>query len=367
VATQAGLVRRALTGFLIMVPLALLALDYVRHPVVWTGCSGMPDVTEDAMFASPSVVLGTLLGHRITAALDDMGDSKFLAGAERTPYALVTTEFFQDPLRPEQGMVTRAILGRLEQLSPQHHDKLRHQLNNPANLAAGKVVSVALDLPPEQAARFPVSRIYIVMIQYKAGEGGHANDGRIIRAGLKEIMRRAKQDRVVRLLVPSLGVNWQEAGWLTHEEFFPIVFESLDAVAGPDLIRLSLYSSTPANVLQRAINAINAAWKERCAIASGKDVLFEQTTRVVLLFLLVCLVVSAFHAPLTVKNGVVIATAFIGSALGGIKLLDELIPDYGSPVTRLAIHSCVLGILALCYPSLVRASAKEIFTEAEKQ
>jgi hypothetical protein len=112
---------------------------------------------------------------------------------------------------------------------------------------------------------------------------------------------------------------------------------------------------------------MNAAWKERCATASGTDVLFEQTTRVVLVLLLVCLMVSGFHAPLTVKNAVVIATAFIGSAAGGIRLLDELIPDYGSPIMRLAIHSCVLGVLALCYPSLVRASAKEIFTEAEKQ
>jgi hypothetical protein len=350
-----------------MVPLALLAVDYVRHPVVWTGCSRMPDVTEDALFASSSVVLGTLFGHRITAALDDIGDSKFLAGAERTPYALVTTVYFQDPLRPEQGPETRSILARLAQLSPKHHDEFVGRLNNRANLLPGKVVSYALDLPPEQVPRFSVNRIYVVMVQYIAGENGHVNDGPIIKAGLKEIMRRAKEDRVVRLLVPSLGVNWQEAGWLTHEKFFPIVFESLDTVPRPDLIRLSLYSSTPANVLQRAINAINAAWKERCAIASGKDALFEQTTRLVLLFLLVCLVVSGLYAPLTVKNGVVIATAFIGSAAGGIKLLDELIPDYGSPVTRLAIHSCVFGALALCYPSLVRASAKEIFTEAEKQ
>ena len=350
----------------IAVTLAWLVLDCIRHPVLWAGCSSMVDVREDSLFANPAVAIGTLLGHRITVALDDIGAANFLAGAERTPYALVTTEYFQDPLRPEWGPKTRSILARLAQLSPKHYDELVGHLNNRANLSAGNVLSYALDAPPNDVSGFPVNRIYVIMVQYTTGERGHANDGRLIKAGLKDVMRRATDERVSRLLVPALGVNWRESGWLTFEEFFPILFESVETVRRPEIIRLSLEINTPEEILPRAINAINAAWKERCAVASSRDVLFEQTTRLVLLFLVVCLTVSTLYAPLTVKNGVVIASAFIGSAAGGIKLLDELIPDPGTPVIRLAIQTGVLGVLALCYPTLVRASAKDIFTEAQK-
>jgi hypothetical protein len=80
-----------------------------------------------------------------------------------------------------------------------------------------------------------------------------------------------------------------------------------------------------------------------------------------LFFLVVCLFMSSFYAPLTFKNFLIISVSFIATAMAAIKTVDSLTEGYG--VTVSAIGKIVtLGFLAVAFPFLVNWNPKNVFS-----
>jgi hypothetical protein len=346
-------------------PLFILAADYVWRPIIWAGCTSVSAVSVDRLLGAPFLPLGTLLGHELTVGLDDFNSSSFKTG-DGTPQAIVTTVFFENPLVPEKGQLTQALLEAISRVSTTNHVRLLALLNDPSKLVGGAVHSYEMTAL-ERSRDLPLDRIYVIVVQYNRGEEGHANDGATIAKGLRTALARASEDRVGRLLVPSLGVNWEEdAGWLTHADFYQRFFSSIEPVSRPPVIRLSLYENTPRPILQQAVNAINDTFAERCAVGSEEDVLIRQLLRAVLLSLFLCLLVSCIFTPVTIKNTLIIAASYVALSTAVLSVVDQLVRDYGTGVTRLLTQGAILALLALSFPIIIRWNPQDVFQASRR-
>jgi hypothetical protein len=359
--------RAWITSFLLLFsPLLVLAADYVWRPVLWSGCTSVSTVSVEGLFARPFLPIGTLLGHQLTIGLDDFNSSRFLADAKGAPQALVTTIYFETPLVAYAGPETRALLTRLESVSAKDHTGFVALLNDPANLRSGAVHAYELEPSDRRAKEFPLDRIYVVAVQYKTGEGGHANDGPMIAAGLKVVLSRTGRERVARLLVPSLGVNWEDPGWLTHADFYRLLFAAVEPSSRPPEIRLSLYENTPRSVLQQAVNAVNDAFGARCATSSVDDVLFHQRLRTILVALFLCLVAASLQVRVTVKTTLIVTASFVALSTAALSSVDQLVADYGTAGTRAIIQSSILAALALSFPIIIRWNPQDVFQRSRR-
>ena len=90
--------------------------------------------------------------------------------------------------------------------------------------------------------------------------------------------------------------------------------------------------------------------------------IYRGNYRWTLFFLTVCLFVSSFYAPLTVKNFLIITVAFIATATTAIKSLEFFTEGHGVVLASVA-KIATLAFLAGGFPFLINWNPKSVFSK----
>lgn len=357
------LTSRGLLPFLLIIsPLLFLTVDFVRVPVLLNECTtSKTPITIRSLFQIQAAVKGTIQGHQIYASLDSIEDSHYLGFVKTHPTALVLGVDHENPSKPLWGGLIRAALRKLDVLSPSDAAALRAVIAG-TEPVSGKLVSLALHIPPEAMASFPVDRLYIIGIKSRIGDSGQGKDQQLatLRSGMTALMKEADKDRIENLIVPSVGVDPSDDQTTRYNEYFPAVLKSLQPTGWPARIYLSLYQDLAGSYGEPELNAIQDSWKDVCDEAGRTSVLVRESLRLTLVALFVCLVVSSMHIEITVKNFLIIAAAFSGLVVGAMQSVNFFIQDWDT-AHRLFVYVGLLLFLAITFPFLSKWNPGEIF------
>jgi hypothetical protein len=357
-----SLLKRLVAAFLILFPILLLAWDFMRVPVLFTGCSGKnPDVTTQTLVGEQSAVYGHYMGHSFHVSMDSVQDSTYLSFLEAGPTAMVIAIDHEDPDNPIWGGFFRTVLRKLEILSPADATTLR-DVSTGTQPQSMHLLPLPMHIPAAMFGQFPVNRLYVVGIK---SHGTQDNDGRkqqldILENDLKAVMSQARNDGISNLIVPCIGVDPGDSATPEFKEFFPLVFAASDPVRGPQNIYISLYRDWNDPARRGARVALRSAWTDACSASARGSVFVREELRLVLAAIFICLLVSSLHVEINLKNFLIIACSFAGLGYASLSLAQYFIGDW-SATYRLAAHVVVLGALALLFPVLPRFNPGEIF------
>jgi hypothetical protein len=328
-----------------VLPLLILAIDIWRTPVFLNGCSGESPLSLAELVGHPARV-GRLSGSDVYVSEDDiLADRPLFAYARgKTTGLVVSADLTQ------AGQSTISLLGpvisRLNEVSPQAAGQVSSLLNQ--TIAAGEVQPLKLGLSESNLEKFPVQNLYVVIVDYSSAP---AEKGVKVKEGLVRVFGLASRDGIDNLIVPCLAVLQGAPKALQFDQFFPILLEAKTASRTPKNIYLSLYAQWSDSTQSLALQEVQKAWKSRCESSLRESVLYHENPRILLVFIPLCLLVSAMASPLTAKGLLIVACKYAGAAYGALSLADVFVGSLG-PVTKLLLHVGLLAALAVLFPFL---------------
>jgi len=347
--------------FLIAIPIVVLVCDFLWFPVTFSFHKLVTSINVTSLLTDRVAALGTYNGHTIYVSLDRMDQDDFLDYVKSSPNALVISYFVEsEATEPElfKGALARELEIKLKSISPEADRAYVDQLDSLIKRPPGDVSRLVVRIPSESYRRLPIDSVYAVIADIK----GESNQGVLFKA-IPQTVEEAHRDNVFSLVFPCIGFNWENKNSPTFDEFFAPLFNSLGTDGAPRFIYIPLYSEWPTFTLEQAVKSLNHCW-EKVASPSMKGALFSLYRgdyRWSLFFLVVCLFMSSFYAPLTFKNFLIISVSFIAIATAAIKTVDSLTEGHG--VTVSAIGKIVtLGFLAVAFPFLVNWNPENVFS-----
>jgi hypothetical protein len=351
--------RRIQRACLIAVPIVVLLYDFWCFPVTFAVRGLSENISIVSLVANRLLLVGTYNGHTLHVSLDSILRKDFLDYVKGSPNAIVITHFVdKDSSETTEGDLVRTLRDKLNRLSSDAGRRLKDRLDHLGGHQAGDVAELDVHIPPESRSQLPIDRIYVVLLN--AGKGT-SNNG-ILSKAIPEVFKRAAQDKISSLIVPCLGYKWNDKNTLTFDEFFRPLLNSLSTEGPPNHIYVPLYGDWPTFTLEEAVKSFNYCWSDIVSPSTDGAVfrLYRAEYRCTLFFLTVCLLVSSFYAPLTVKNFLIICASFVAMATGSMRTIDLVTQGYG------VIFSSILKVtawvfLATAFPFLVNWNPKNIF------
>ncbi len=345
-------------GVFVVVPLLILLVDYSFFPVIWDTYRYPQNADITYLLTHQTQPLGSVRGHHIHLSMDDILDPKFLGYLKQPRNALVIS-VFTDAQAPASGALLRAVMQKLQKISPNDYRKLVDRLKQQRSLTPGDTISFSLALPTDKYHEFPVDYLFLLVC-----ESGNL-EKQDLDKGIKRVLDLAQKEKISSLVLPGVGINW-EARNLSgkFDEFFGAFFTNLSATDRPLNIYLSLYTQWPSFVLEAAIASVNSSWDAGFQKPNETSTLYRGSFRLIMLFLCLCLFVSSFFATLTLANFFVISLSFVGSAIGSNKLVDFFTEGY-PPSIKSVLKIIVLTVLAFGFPFIVGLSPQKIFKKDE--
>jgi peptidoglycan/LPS O-acetylase OafA/YrhL len=93
-------------------------------------------------------------------------------------------------------------------------------------------------------------------------------------------------------------------------------------------------------------------------------VLVREELRLILVGAFVCLLASSLHVPITIKNFLIISTAFVGLGFGMLHSLRPFSEDWDAK-SRLLVGAVGLLFLALAFPYIPKWNPRELFDKSQ--
>src|SRR2546430_153933 len=293
----------------IAVPAVLLLCDFWWFPVIFPYHNLVTSVSAASLITDRVAALGTYNGHSIYITLDSMDRDDFLDYVKGSSNAIVISYFVEsDTTEPElfKGALARELETKLESISPETERAYVDQLDSLIKRPPGDISRLVVRIPADSYRRLPIGSVYAVMADIQGG----LNHGVLLKA-IPQTVEQAHRDNVSSLVFPCIGFNWENKNSPTFDEFFAPLFGSLGTDGAPRCIYIPLYSDWPTFTLEQAVKSLNHCW-EKVASPSMKGALFNLYRgdyRWSLFFLIVCLFMSSFYAPLTFKNFLIISVS----------------------------------------------------------
>lgn len=353
---------RVLSLVLIVSPLIFLLGDFMRFPVLLNGCSAKTaPVTVQGLFQTQTASQGTFQGHHVLISLDSIEDSHYLSFLKTHPTALAVAVDHENPSKPYWGGLIRAVLRKLDSISPSDAAALRQVITG-REPVSGEVVSLPLHIPSEKFAAFPVDQLYVIGIKSRTGDNGQGKDQQlaILANGMRALMGEADRDKIENLIVPCVGVDPRDDQTVQYEEYFPAVFKPLGLSGRPRYIYLSVYQDLVDSYGQPQLAAIESSWSKACDEARKESVLVREQLRLVIAALFIALIVSSTHVKINVKTFLIIAGAFLGLGVGAMQLAGFFIQDW-DVAYRLVVYVGLMLFLAIAFPFLSKWNPGKIF------
>jgi hypothetical protein len=337
----------------VLIPVLILIIDYKSFPVVFETYSESKTADITYLLTNNNQSLGRFKGHQLSVSLDDIRGSQFLNYLKEKPNALVVS-VYSDEEDFVSGPLLRAALYQLQKLSPNDHRKIVDRLGRKGGLRTGEVIQFPLALTAEKYKEFPVDVLFVLV--FPSGNLEEEDLG----AGIKSVFDLAQQQKVTNLVLPCLGVNWEDQPKMSFSEFFKVVFANLSASNRPLHLYLSLYRQWPSYLLEQAIAGLNGSWEADIQKPSppGPSI-YRRDFRLTLAFLTLCIFVCSFFARLTVVSFLAIGMTFIGISLAGNSLMDFIAQGY--PALRIFLQIAILIVLAFGFPFIVTWDISRIF------
>lgn len=282
----------------------------------------------------------------------------YLHGA---PTALVIGIDHDDP-SPIWGGLTRKVLSKLEVVSSPDASVLWGVITS-RDPDSGHLTVKHLNVPQANWHSFPVQYLYIIGIKAKAGNLESNKQSEFLQSGLKAVMAQAARDRVLNLIIPTVGVDPGDPSTLQLKDFFPLVLNETTASGRPSNVYLALNQDWD-TTRGYAVDALQTSWADLCDKVNKQDLLVREDLRLVLAGIFVCLLVSAAHVPISLKNFLIITASFAGLGFGAIELLKHFVQDWNADA-RAGVTLAVLIVLAVLFPLLPRWNPKEIFDKGQ--
>ncbi len=337
---------------IVTAPLVVLTVDIWRSPILFETHRVKNYASITSLLAHQSLFLGTIAGHRIHVSIDDILSPKFLGQVQGRGNALVISLFIDEKGRIF-GALTRAILEKLRRVSPNDHIRMVQRLAGGAGIRPRRLLPFDLDVPKERYREFPVDHLYALTLTKADPERDYLPEA------FRRIIRLADKDAVSNLIIPCVGTNWERSGSLEFDEIFRPFFEGLEGADHPRDVYISLYAEWPSFQLEEAVTSLNSTW-DAYFQKPGQWAFYHRDFRLFLFFLSVCLLVSSFYAPLTIKNFLIISGAFLGTTRGSGTVLAFLTQGYSLKFV-FAVQILTLTALSVGFPFIVKWNPKDLF------
>jgi hypothetical protein len=342
-----------------LVPIAALIVDFMLSPVwidtrIESGSASLSDILK-----SEVVELGVFRGHHILVSIDDMADPRYLDQLARGSTALVVSSFIdEDAGQPAVfGTLGRAVLHKLQDLSPEDYGHLMQLPETLRGSKAGQVVDLKLNISNQLKEKFPIDHLLIVTLPY--GEKMEES----LNKGIKNSISDLNDQGVSNIIIPLIGMKFENSKGssdTTLTDFFDRFFSSIPATGHPDRIYVSLYKAWPSFQLESASAALNAAWRSTAVEEAKALPIHNRQSRLAEAFLLLCLISCGFFVKLTVKNILIISISFLSLGLASAGFVDFISADQDAE-TKLYFQIAVLIVLSVGFPFFVRWDPKDVF------
>src|ERR1041384_1821278 len=350
-----GLLRKCIPAMLIAVPLLYLAVDLVQFPVILNDCQrANGEITVETMVNERDKSsylgheLGSYLGHEFYISLDAIEDSGYLDFVRGVPTALVI-DVDQD-VPSHIGKLTGTVRDKLENLSPTDAAALEKIVSG-SHPRWGQIEVLPLHVGAQRTQTFPVDYLYIVGVksQGSGDEQAKKRQAEILQDALRAAMAKGKTDHILNLIIPCLGVDPNNQKMLQFREWYPQLFAATQTARSPGRIYLSIYERRSDKYRADALTSLQEAWVEACSASHKQSVLVREELRLILVGAFVCLLASSLHVPITIKNFLIISTAFVGLGFGMLHSLRPFSEDWDAK-SRLLVGAVGLLFLALAFP-----------------
>jgi len=282
-----------------------------------------------------------------------------------SPNAIVITHFVDEDSETREGALGRTLREKLNRLSSDAGRRFKDHLDHLGAHQAGYVAELDVHIPPESRSQLPIDRIYVVLLN--VGQGHRISNEGILSKAIPEVLKRAARDKISSLIVPSLGYKWNDRKTLAFDEFFRPLLSSLSTEGPPNHVYVPLYGDWPTFTLEEAVKSFNYCWSDIVSPSTYSAVfgLYRAEYRCTLFFLMVCLLISSFYAPLTVKNFLIICASFVAMATGSMRTIDFVTQGYGVVFASILKLTAWL-FLATAFPFIVNWNPKDIFYQERK-
>ncbi len=348
----------------LLVPVAILALDFYRYPVLFSKYTPPKAGNINEILRNGSAPLGNYRGHRVFASIGEISDPRFLYFIRNGTTGLAISAYVENQKDHTiiQGALQGAMIDRLQSISKTQAVALADQFSKLSSPSSWDVSDFSLDLSATEHRQFPVNRIVLVALPT-----GHP-DATELRKALVRMMIVSQEANIANLVVPPLTVRIGEHAKdsLSFGEFFQAFLSAIPIADYPDRLYLSLDQSWPTAELQDAMESLNGAWRQTVTDEEGNYVVYRHDLRLTLVALVVCLIVCSFSVNYTLKNFLIIFFAFIGLALGADKWFAPLVVG-GNANALLEAQAVILLIMAVAFPLIVTWNPRNVFdTQGDK-
>jgi len=345
---------------LAFIPLLVLGLHFYLFPFLYTSAQQREVPGARELVSAEKVVIGRYQGHEITVSLGDFEDPEYL-GQSLNPSAVVIAHYLTLPeAATKAGGAGRSVQLLLAHLSPDEGARFTEFLTDTASGSKGDVKTFSVSSPLGS----PLSYVLILMLDINDSAEAHLE---VLRASLGEILVVSESLDLDTLFIPTLTVDPRHANAVGKRDFFKALFDAIPIGSYPRQIQLSLYKQWPNTFLSSVLESLNEEWQERIPKdSSWSEQLFRAEFRSLMLFLSLCLLISAYRVPLSLKNTIIISLAYLGAALGGSKTITFVLIDH-NPALILFATLIFQFLLAIFLYAFIYWDPKKIFSEAEKK
>lgn len=202
--------------------------------------------------AGKTVLLGSRDSRSYFVSVDDIAQVDFLPLAAGTRNALVISAYNRSE-RGKGGALQRAVLSKLQNLSPDDYGIVDSAFSNDEQMQPGRVFSFQLNIPNAHRSSFPVDRLIVAVFEGRPSgdEGFH---------WVKPAFEAAEQAQADLLIVPCLGREWRDKRTIQFGDFFGSFFNEVPRDGRPSAVQFSLYGLWPSFELEDAVKSLNAEW-----------------------------------------------------------------------------------------------------------
>lgn len=335
----------------VLVPLLLLALDFVLSPHLIESRYDLPALSLEQLISDGAVDLGKIHLHSVRVSRGSIGDGK----QDPSVNALILAVYPGEPGKVGIGSFGRAVL---DDLPPADRARFLGVLGE--QQPPGSVQVFQRESPHEEGALSQIDFLFVLRALPGSGEEAR----KALSDGLLAAFAQAEGKPVSGFLLPTLTIA-PRVDAPSFDEFFEALFAAMQASEAPRQVNVSFYDKWPYDFLRAATASFNKSWQSRSDKAEGfLSRLHRFDLRLLLLALSVCLFSSSFHVPLTPKNFLILACSFSLAILGSYKTLDWLAQWYGQE-NRQVLAIVVVLVEAWGFPYFIHWSAKGLFEPRE--
>lgn len=344
---------------LAVLPLLLLLIDILLFPILFHTHKTINKISVSELLRDKNIYLGRYKIHRIYVSVDNIYEENYLNHLPNSKTALLISHFInKDRNISRFGTLGRAVNYKLDKISLRNSRNFNNLIKKSPDYSAGKMLEFPLQLTSEPYQEFPVNNIYVVLFN----ESGNAEENlEIIKKIFPEIMLKAKSKHVKNLVIPPLCIKPKDRNSQLFQNLFANVFQAFSMGKYPANIYFSLFSEWPTQLFEHAVDSLDDTWNSQFDNIKGKSqFIFKSDYRMSLIFLSLCLFISSFAAPLTLKNFLIICLAFPGLLFGSTTVLRFFTSGY-HPDLVLLIKSCLFLLIAVFFRYIIYWDPKNIF------